>query len=86
MQLADEAKAASSDSQGNRKGALEIMIARPALVVGPSSSWGIKAMGAVGVPTIRVETLVKALIGFAVFGDKQGKQLWENADLKAGMR
>jgi len=45
--------------------------------------WGIKAMAAVGVPSIRVETLARTLIDFALEGNREGKQVWENADLKS---
>jgi len=44
--------------------------------------WGIKTMAAVGVPSIHVETLAKTLIDFALKGSGEGKQVWENADLK----
>lgn len=64
-----------------KTGALEVMVARPALVTGPTLGLGIKAMAAVGVPSIRVETLARTLIDFAVKGNGEGKQVWENADL-----
>jgi len=80
LKLAEAAKGTSSGGEG--KGSLEVMVARPALVTGPTLGWGIKAMAAVGVPSIRVETLAKTLIDFALKGVGEGKQVWENADLK----
>ena len=68
---------------GEGNGVLEVMVARPALVTGPTLGWGIKAMAAVGVPSIQVETLARTLMDFALEGSGGGKQIWENADLKS---
>jgi hypothetical protein len=66
-----------------RKLRMQVMVTRPAMVIGPETNLAVKAFAAIGGPSIRVERLAETLIRFTLEGSE--KVLWENAELKAGL-
>ena len=62
---------------------MQVMIARPAFVVGDESPMWIRLLVMTGVASVRVERLSQSLIEFAADGSE--KVIWENADLNTGL-
>lgn len=62
---------------------MQVMVARPAFVVGDESPMWIRLVIMAGMASIRVEKLAETLLQFAARGS--GKVMWENADLNQGL-
>jgi len=64
-------------------GEVQVMVARPAFVVGGESPMWIRLLVLAGVASVRVERLAETLLRFAERGGE--RVIWENADLNKGL-